>query len=171
VPRRITSSAFIGRSRELKNLTEVFEATRTAPAVVLLGGEAGVGKTRLVSEFLRRVPEARVLVGACLELGQAVMPLAPLAGILRQLSRGLGSEEAQQLFGPELVRFLPDQGTSSTDRETVEQLGLFEAVLALLDRLADTTQVVVVLGICIGRIGRRWICSRSWPAIWARCPS
>jgi DNA-binding NarL/FixJ family response regulator len=124
---------------------EVFEATRTAPAVVLLGGEAGVGKTRLVSEFLRRVPEARVLVGACLELGQAVMPLAPLAGILRQLSRVLGSEEAQQLFGPELVRFLPDQGTSSTDRETVEQLGLFEAVLALLDRLADTTQVVVVL--------------------------
>ena len=89
MPGRITSSAFIGRADELQNLLAVFEATRTAPAVVLLGGEAGVGKTRLVNEFSGRIPEARVLVGACLELGQAVMPLAPLAGVLRQLSRTL----------------------------------------------------------------------------------
>ena len=77
MPGRITSSAFIGRTDELQNLLAAFEATRTAPAVVLLGGEAGVGKTRLVNEFSGRIPEARALVGACLELGQAVMPLAP----------------------------------------------------------------------------------------------
>ena len=98
MPGRITSSAFIGRTRELQNLLEIFEASRAAPAVVLLGGEAGVGKTRLVNEFSGRIPEAQVLVGACLELGQAVMPLAPLAGILRQLSRTLGPNETRQLY-------------------------------------------------------------------------
>ena len=40
---RITSSAFVGRSDELRDLLEIFGATQTAPAVVLLGGEAGVG--------------------------------------------------------------------------------------------------------------------------------
>ena len=123
MPGRITSSAFIGRTDELQNLLAVFEATRTAPAVVLLGGEAGVGKTRLVNEFSGRIPEARVLVGACLELGQAVMPLAPLAGVLRQLSRTLGAEETQRLFGAELVRFLPDQGMWSPDGGAREQSG------------------------------------------------
>ena len=116
MPGRITSSAFIGRTRELQNLLEIFEASRAAP-VVLLGGEAGVGKTRLVNEFSGRIPEAQVLVGACLELGQAVMPLAPLAGILRQLSRTLGPNETRQLRA-ELARFLPDQGLVLRQRST-----------------------------------------------------
>jgi predicted ATPase len=83
MPGRITPSAFIGRQVELERLLEVFDATRDGPALVLLGGEAGIGKSRLVSEFAGHIPEARVLVGACLEPGQAVMPYLPLAGILR----------------------------------------------------------------------------------------
>jgi predicted ATPase len=74
MPGRITSSAFIGRQAELESLLEIFDATRDGPAVVLLGGEAGIGKTRLVSEFAGHVPEARVLVGACFELGQGRPP-------------------------------------------------------------------------------------------------
>ena len=145
VPGRITSSAFIGRQVELESLLEVFDATRDGPAIVLLGGEAGIGKTRLVSEFAGHVPEARVLVGACLELGQAVMPYLPLAGILRQLSRKIGPEETQRLYGAELMRFLPDQASSTLDSAEREQSGLFEAVLALLGRLAETSSVVLVM--------------------------
>ena len=145
VPGRITSSAFIGRQVELESLLEVFDATRDGPAIVLLGGEAGIGKTRLVSEFAGQVPEARVLVGACLELGQAVMPYLPLAGILRQLSRKIGPEETQRLYGAELMRFLPDQASSTLDSAEREQSGLFEAVLALLGRLAETSSVVLVM--------------------------
>jgi predicted ATPase len=145
VPGRITSSAFVGRKDQLENLLEVFDATLTGPAVVLLGGEAGVGKTRLVSEFARRIAGTPVLVGACLELGQAVMPFAPLAGVLRQLSRTLGPEETKRLYGAELIRFLPDQRNWSADGGVREQSGLFEAVLALLGRLAETTRVVLVI--------------------------
>jgi predicted ATPase len=86
-----------------------------------------------------------VLVGACLELGQAVMPYLPLAAVLRQLSRTLGSDETRRLYGAELVRFLPDHGTSSSDGGVREQAGLFEAVLALLARLAETSRVVLIL--------------------------
>jgi DNA-binding CsgD family transcriptional regulator len=145
MPGRITSSAFIGRQVELESLLEVFGATLDGPAVVLLGGEAGIGKTRLVSEFAGHISEARVLVGACLELGEAVMPYLPLAGILRQLSRKVGPEETRRLYGAELTRFLPDQGSSSVDSGEREQSGLFEAVLALLGRLAETSSVVVVM--------------------------
>jgi DNA-binding CsgD family transcriptional regulator len=145
MPGRITSSAFIGRQVELESLLEVFDATLDGPAVVLLGGEAGIGKSRLVSEFAEHIPEARVLVGACLELGQAVMPYLPLAGILRQLSRKIGPEETQRLYGAELLRFLPDQGSPSVESGEREQSGLFEAVLALLGRLAETSPVVLVM--------------------------
>jgi predicted ATPase len=93
VPGRITWSAFIGRQVELESLLEVFDGHRTAPRSSCSVAEAGIGKTRLISEFAGHLPEARVLVGACLELGQAVMPYLPLAGILRQLSRKIGFDD------------------------------------------------------------------------------
>lgn len=70
MPGRITSAAFVGRKDQLERLHDAFDATLTTPAVVLIGGEAEVGKTRLVYEFAAGIPEARVLVGTCLELGK-----------------------------------------------------------------------------------------------------
>ncbi|MGV9915566.1 ATP-binding protein [Streptomyces tendae] len=57
---------FVGRARELAALETVLEQ----PAVVLLDGEAGIGKTRLLREFLATGATRghRVLVGACPEL-------------------------------------------------------------------------------------------------------
>ncbi|MEV4415985.1 AAA family ATPase [Catellatospora sp. NPDC049609] len=56
------SSAMIGRDRELRQLTQLVAARR--PAVVFVGGEPGIGKTRLVRELLPTLPEqAVVLVG------------------------------------------------------------------------------------------------------------
>jgi hypothetical protein len=64
---------------------------------------------------------------------------------LRQLSRTIGPEETQALYGAELMRFLPDQGSSSLDSAEREQSGPFEAVLALLGRLAETSSVALVI--------------------------
>ncbi|MFC7761862.1 AAA family ATPase [Catellatospora bangladeshensis] len=56
------SSAMIGRDRELRQLTQLVAARR--PAVVFVGGEPGIGKTRLVRELLTTLPEQAVaLVG------------------------------------------------------------------------------------------------------------
>jgi hypothetical protein len=93
MPGRITSATFVGRKDQLESLLEVFDATLTGPAVVLLGGGGRGRKDSSRDQFVRRIAGTRVLVGACLELGQAVMPFAPLAGVLRQLSRTVGPEE------------------------------------------------------------------------------
>ena len=50
VPGRVSSPEFVGRVGELRRLRAAFEAAAARnPSVVLIGGEAGVGKTRLVS--------------------------------------------------------------------------------------------------------------------------
>src|ERR1700721_3127498 len=53
---RLTSSHFVGRAGELAELQRAFdEAASGHPGLVLLGGDSGVGKTRLVSEFEQRL--------------------------------------------------------------------------------------------------------------------
>src|ERR1700761_7053425 len=52
---RLTSSHFVGRAGELAELQRAFdEAASGRPGLVLVGGDSGVGKTRLVSEFEQR---------------------------------------------------------------------------------------------------------------------
>src|SRR3954467_9365383 len=63
------------------------------PGVVLLGGEAGIGKSRLVSELVVRAGRdgACVLSGACVSLNGAAIPLLPVADALAGLDdRGSG---------------------------------------------------------------------------------
>ncbi len=45
------------------------DRTRQMPAIVVIGGEAGVGETCLASEVLPGLTEDRILQGGCLELG------------------------------------------------------------------------------------------------------
>ena len=61
---------------------------------MLIGGEAGVGKSRLVNEFAERSRQAgaRVLAGGCLELGADGLPFAPFTSVLRELVRDLGAD-------------------------------------------------------------------------------
>ena len=81
-------SALIGRSAELDRLTAVLDAAAGGLAgVALLGGDAGIGKTRLVTELAEQAGGGfAVLFGQCAELGDA-LPLPPLADALRGASR------------------------------------------------------------------------------------
>jgi predicted ATPase len=67
---------------------------------VLLGGEAGVGKSRLVSEFSRTVTSAgaRVLTGGCLELGADGLPFAPFTAVLRDLVHEMGADAVASML-------------------------------------------------------------------------
>ena len=74
---------------------------RRRPAALLIGGEAGVGKSRLVSEFAERARAAgaaRVLCGYCLELGADGLPFAPFTGVLRELVHDLGADGVTALL-------------------------------------------------------------------------
>ena len=89
---------------------------------MLIGGEAGVGKSRLVSEFAARARRrgARVLTGGCLELGTDGLPFAPFTAVLRELVRDLGADAVAALLpggGPrELARLLPEFGEPASRR-------------------------------------------------------
>src|SRR4051794_1713019 len=79
------SPAFVGREAELAVLADACDRARAgAPGAVLVGGEAGGGKTRLVGEFADRVHgEALVLTGGCLQLSTVGFPYAPFTAALR----------------------------------------------------------------------------------------
>ena len=78
---------FVGRDDELAIFERaVAEARQGAPAVLLVGGEAGIGKSTLVTEGARRAA-ADLIVGRCLPMGGELIPLAPLAELLRNVRR------------------------------------------------------------------------------------
>jgi predicted ATPase len=114
VSRDVVSPVLVGRRGELARLrTLLDQAVGGSPAVVLLGGEAGVGKSRLVRELSSAagVLGVRVLSGGCVELGGEGMALAPLVDMLRSLARSAPADELDRLLGParrELARLLPE---------------------------------------------------------------
>ena len=88
-----------------------------APSALVIGGESGVGKTRLVAEFLDRAAReagATTLVGGCIDLGSGALPYWPVVDALRSLVRRQGRESLEEAVGPlrsELSRLLPELGS------------------------------------------------------------
>ena len=137
---RRTSPVLVGRTAELRALEEAVAARAGCP-LVLLGGEAGVGKTRLVREMAARATAggAMVAVGSCVELGADLLPFAPFVESLGRLVEGL-ADGADQLLGParaELAPLLPDLDPRvGVDGDGAWSRGrMFEAVRGLLDRV------------------------------------
>ena len=136
----------IGRRDELSWLDRALARVRGgAPATVLLGGNAGVGKSRLVREFLgtaRRT--ARVLTGRCPELGPVGLPFAPFTDMLRQLSRDPAGPVLPD--AGEVLRLLPGR---TPPGECPDPKGararLFVQMLTMLEQLARQRPVVLVV--------------------------
>jgi DNA-binding CsgD family transcriptional regulator len=166
---RLTSSHFVGRLGELAALRQAFDdAEKGRPGVVLLAGDSGVGKTRLLSELELVAQGALVLRGECLEQGDSELPYAPLLAALRPLVRA--RHEALRRLGPSsrslLAALLPSlaDGAAVSDRAAAggpqaagspgivawssaegAQARLFEALLELLELLAERQPVVLIL--------------------------
>src|SRR4029077_12553777 len=87
----------VGRGREIAALDAEFRHSVAGPEVrlVTLFGEAGVGKSRLIEEFSRRIAgEAAVLRGRCLSYGDGIT-FWPLAEVLRQAA-GIVPEDTEE---------------------------------------------------------------------------
>ncbi len=112
----VSSPQLIDRGPELRALEAALSrAGDGTPEIVILAGEAGIGKTRLIAEFVDRARGggARVLQGGCLDLAADGMPYAPLTEALRGFFRGLPAEDVAALLGPardEFGRLLPGIG-------------------------------------------------------------
>lgn len=84
---RSTNQEFVGRRAELAIVqSAIAGAGHGLASVVLVAGEAGIGKSRLIAEVERNT-EVTVLLGRCVPMGGEVIPLAPLADLLRRVRR------------------------------------------------------------------------------------
>jgi predicted ATPase/DNA-binding CsgD family transcriptional regulator len=150
---RVASPTFVDRVEELQTLEAARRRAADAdPAVVLVGGEAGVGKTRLVTELTSRCDAdgTRVLVGGCVRVGDGILPYAPIVEALRALLADLGADAVRGLVGPswpEVARLLPALG--EPDRiglsDQAAQARLFELLLGLFGRLSQQGPLVLVV--------------------------
>jgi DNA-binding CsgD family transcriptional regulator/tetratricopeptide (TPR) repeat protein len=153
---RVTSSRFVGRVGELAALERASrEAAEQRPVVVLLGGNSGVGKTRLVREFEQRMSDSEaedvlVLRGDAVEEADGELPYAPLIGALRPLVRSrhpvfdaLGRGTRSQLAA--LLPGIDEEPAVADRNDPSAQLRLFEGLLELFDLLSEDRVLVLVL--------------------------
>src|SRR5215212_4514239 len=146
---RMTSSRFVGRTAELTELRALLgDASESRPSLAFIGGESGVGKSRLADELKRHAREAgaRVLFGDCVELGEDELPYAPLLTALRPLVRD--GHPSLQALAPQLRSaldaILPGVGGGAPS-ENAPQSRVFEALLAVLQTLSEEEPVLLVI--------------------------
>jgi predicted ATPase/DNA-binding CsgD family transcriptional regulator len=148
----VTWGQLVGRDVEFARMLTLLDDAASRQAVVaLVSGDAGVGKTRLVTEVTRRAATAgfTVLSGHCAELGESV-PYLPLADALRNAAQAPGT--APRLLDalasrPVLNRLLPEGETSAAAdgaSTSMARQQMFGAVLGLLGELASAAPVLLV---------------------------
>jgi ATP/maltotriose-dependent transcriptional regulator MalT len=152
VARRLTSERFVGRTSEIQELEQAAEAARKQPVLLLLGGDSGVGKSRLVSELEGLVSDRDVLVlrGEAVEQSEGELPYAPLTSALRPLvrARDTALEELSRGSRLQLGALFPgldDGAGAGAMHDPSSQLRLFEALVELLDLLSERAPVTLIL--------------------------
>ncbi|KUO07718.1 helix-turn-helix transcriptional regulator [Streptomyces sp. DSM 15324] len=151
VENRSVSPVFVGRRDELDLLEDALaRAAAGEPQAFLIGGEAGVGKTRLVEEYTAVAARrgAVVALGGCVEIGADGLPFAPFSTALRALRRALPDELTAAAAGQEaeLARLLPEMGETRPGRHDEEGMArLFELTARLLERVTADRTVVLAL--------------------------
>jgi DNA-binding NarL/FixJ family response regulator/tetratricopeptide (TPR) repeat protein len=102
VSRRVASPDLVDRAAELSVLTAAWaDVGAGEPRTVLLSGEAGIGKTRLVDDLAAHATTSGGLVarGACLRLGSGTLPYAPFRSVVGDLCAALGADGVRKAVG------------------------------------------------------------------------
>lgn len=144
----------IGRADELQLLLQAAHGEVPGRSAWLVGGDAGVGKTRLVDELAARSDAGRVIVatGACIHTANGSLPYVAISEALRTLCReaALDPDELPNHVRTEISALVPELDAGSgpgadpvTEARTA--LRLFDAVASLLGRIGADRRVCLVL--------------------------
>jgi class 3 adenylate cyclase/tetratricopeptide (TPR) repeat protein len=153
---QVDTFGFVGRDDQHQALLGAWKTVLAdGRLAVFVGGEPGIGKTRLVKELCRTAhfDQGVVLWGSCdEELG---VPYQPFVEAFRWLAAVLPQDQLAELVGPlgselaplipELERLLPGIGPRLSDDPDTERNRLFEATTELLANLSEREPVVIVL--------------------------
>ena len=143
MPQISISTPLVGREDELTLLSDVLERARGGEArAMLVAGDAGVGKTRVLHEVAGQAARAgmTVLTGHCVDLGDVGLPYLPFTEVL-------GAVAQDERFAPVLGAYPVVErlmGGGSAD-EAGDRLRLFEGIAGLLADLADIAPLLLVL--------------------------
>jgi len=165
-------SPLVGREHELEALADAWARARRGPGceLVTVVGAAGVGKSRLVAEFLATT-DATVVRGRCLSYGEGIT-YWPVVEVLRQLEAQRSRLALDPVAADALAALLGQGGTSSTDEIAWAFRKLLEAVAAerpliavfddiqwgedvfldLIEHMALLSRAVPILLLCMGRV-------------------
>ncbi len=152
----------VGRADELDRLAGLVGLTdppsdQPVPdGAVLLAGDAGVGKTRLLAELRARADAAgyRVLVGHCLDFGDSALPYLPFSEAFGRLATDSPTLARTLLdAGPGVARLLPARRTlpehsdpaPDGDHGTIDRPDLFASVHAAFEMLGRTAPLLLVV--------------------------
>jgi len=171
------SPVLVGRQAELGLLRDSLDrAVAGERATVLVGGEAGVGKSRLVHDLIvqGRQSGARALVGGCVELDGGGIPFAPLVEMIRAFAAELEPADLDVVLGgarDEIARLVPelkdaapvasddDRGPSRVLELTLGMIGRLAAVAPLMLVFEDVQwadrSTLDLLALLVARAGER----------------
>lgn len=146
----------IGRSNQLKELEQHLQATRRGMGrIVTIAGEAGMGKTRLVHEFVQRARQqgdVEVLVGRTYD-EEPALPYGPFIDVIRMCVREQGVETIVDAAGPwlsDLAGLVPELGSlaapvNNNNDTQAQKRRLFEGIAQIIRPLDPEHVRIVVL--------------------------
>ncbi|MFI1395669.1 helix-turn-helix transcriptional regulator [Streptomyces sp. NPDC020681] len=145
MPQTAFKTPFVGRGDELARLTGVLDRARAGEArAMLVAGDAGVGKTRVLAEAAERAAAAgmTVLIGHCVDLGDVGLPYLPfteMLGVLAADERFADALAAHPVVDPLLG------GSTAHVRDAGGRLQFFEGMAGLLADLSEIAPLLLVI--------------------------
>ncbi len=157
-----TSQQMVGRDAELTDISSLLgvrSASEDGPGTgqngttaVLLSGDAGVGKTRLLTELRDLANEQgwQVFAGHCLDFGDSALPYLPFSEVLGRIAAELPDvADTVAEIHPALTRLQPGRRILSSAEEgeaaVLDRTDLFEAVHALIEAVAEKAPALLVI--------------------------
>ena len=139
-----SSSMFVGRRDEIAAIADhLDDLNEGSGGFLLISGEAGVGKSRLVEALVDHASSdgVQILLGRCIQFGDAVLPVAPVVDILDELRSALTPGEFESVLGPareDLAGLLPALQTGSpSSPDSMDGRRLVEVIHRVLRRLSE----------------------------------
>lgn len=150
---QLVEAEFVGRGQELGRLLALWRGIEDAGAMAVITGPAGIGRTRLITEFAQRIQgtgPALVLWGQE-RSGNRAIPYAAIADALRPAANAPGIAGASRHLLAEASRLLPeirdrfDLPPANPIGDDAARIRFFEGVAALLDAVAYEQPVCFIL--------------------------
>lgn len=147
VPRRVSSPTLVGRADQIEALAAAVEDARAGRSrIVLVAGDAGIGKTRLITDACDAFAAEGVtaVVGGCIQLGEVSVAFAPFIEALRHIRLQLGPDDFAAVLGDGR----DDVGAMIGGKplgDSRDSGPMFEHLLGLLGRLGDRHPLFLVI--------------------------